>query len=257
MNQNEIRVLLALKDAPSLPDAARTLGISRTSVSRTLQNLEQRWHASFILHTPSGFRWTPTGALVLQTAEKIDKLTRELADDLHSPWIPIQLENTLPCWPETLYSQLDLQFQRQKNYRLSITDQKRPLKLGVQTDKPAKGFLKLADLNLLCLLPEAFPIPFSEFGRHPEIQAAAEAALRPLPLSFPPHIQWLHHDADWLACASLPVLIAEPHCTPANEKHRLRETWKTVSAGILYESGSLSPDEERWLAWMKEEVSWK
>lgn len=254
MNQNEIRVLLALKEIPSLPAAARSLGISRTSVSRTLQSLEQRWHASFFLHTPAGFRWTPTGALVLQTAEKIDKLTRELFDDLHSHRTAIQLENALPCWPEVLYSQLNPQRQHQHHYRLTLTDQQCSLKLGVRSEKTAGNFLKLADLELLCLLPKAFPIPFSELTAHPEIHYAAEAALRSLPLDFPLHVQWLHHDADWLNCESLPIFIAQSHCTPLKENHRLVRRWKTIPVGILYDPGRLDPDEERWLQWMKEDL---
>ena len=68
---NDIAYLLAVARQGSTLAAARHLGVNQSTVQRRLANLEQQLGLALVERSPSGYRLTPAGMVVLPAAEQV------------------------------------------------------------------------------------------------------------------------------------------------------------------------------------------
>jgi DNA-binding transcriptional LysR family regulator len=73
---DEYRYFLAVADGGSLPEAARSLGVSLPTVTRRLGALEQRLGAKLFDRTPDGLRLTDAGSRLRERAGELRSDTR-------------------------------------------------------------------------------------------------------------------------------------------------------------------------------------
>lgn len=71
MNQKELETVIACADHGSIAQAAKALGVDRTSVSRKLAKLEKEFDLELFLTTPEGLVPTYAGEIYLRTAREI------------------------------------------------------------------------------------------------------------------------------------------------------------------------------------------
>ena len=78
MNWNDLRIVLAVERSTSFAEAAKTVGVNETTISRRLGHLESALHAK--LFERQGGRLVPTesGNRVIETAERIESETMAL-----------------------------------------------------------------------------------------------------------------------------------------------------------------------------------
>ena len=83
MNWDDARILLALSRSKTLSEAARSLGVSHTTVARRLEALRRDLDVRLIDRTPEGPRLTPEAAELARLAEPMeaaaDSMMRRLA----------------------------------------------------------------------------------------------------------------------------------------------------------------------------------
>ncbi len=74
MDWDDIKVLLALARKGSARGAAQVLGVSNSTVTRRLDELEQTLQAHLFDRTPDGYRMTAAAEQLLPTAEHVEEL---------------------------------------------------------------------------------------------------------------------------------------------------------------------------------------
>lgn len=76
MNWDDLKIFLAVAEAPSMRTAAKNLRVSHSTVSRRIESLEKQLAARLFDRTPDGYRLTPAGKDLLpishELREKID-----------------------------------------------------------------------------------------------------------------------------------------------------------------------------------------
>jgi DNA-binding transcriptional LysR family regulator len=71
---DDLKVLLALSRKGSARGAAQTLGVSNSTVTRRLDDMENRLHSRLFDRTPDGYRLTAAGEQMVPTAEQVEEL---------------------------------------------------------------------------------------------------------------------------------------------------------------------------------------
>jgi DNA-binding transcriptional LysR family regulator len=71
---DDLKVLLALSRKGSARGAAKELGVSNSTVTRRLDDMEHKLHTRLFDRTPDGYRLTGAGEQVLPTAEHVEEL---------------------------------------------------------------------------------------------------------------------------------------------------------------------------------------
>ena len=74
MDWNDLKVLLALSRQGSARAAAKYLGVSNSTVTRRLDELEESLHTRLFDRTPDGYRLTGAGEELLPMAEHVEEL---------------------------------------------------------------------------------------------------------------------------------------------------------------------------------------
>ena len=74
MDWDDLKVLLALSRRGSARGAAQTLGVSNSTVTRRLDDMELKLHSRLFDRTPDGYRLTAAGEQLLPTAEQVEEL---------------------------------------------------------------------------------------------------------------------------------------------------------------------------------------
>jgi DNA-binding transcriptional LysR family regulator len=74
MDWDDLKVLLALSRRGSARGAAQELGVSNSTVTRRLDEMEHQLHTRLFDRTPDGYRLTGAGEQVLPTAEHVEEL---------------------------------------------------------------------------------------------------------------------------------------------------------------------------------------
>ena len=74
MDWNDLKVLLALSRKGSARGAAQELGVSNSTITRRLDELEHQLHTRLFERTPDGYRMTVAAEQMLPTAEHIEEL---------------------------------------------------------------------------------------------------------------------------------------------------------------------------------------
>ncbi|MEM6581525.1 MAG: LysR family transcriptional regulator [Pseudomonadota bacterium] len=74
MNWDDLKVFLALSRNGSARGAAQDLGVSNSTVTRRLDDMEHKLQAHLFDRTPDGYRLTTAGEQILPTAEHIEEL---------------------------------------------------------------------------------------------------------------------------------------------------------------------------------------
>lgn len=74
MDWDDLKVVLALSRKGSARGAAQELGVSNSTVTRRLDDLEHKLRAQLFDRTPDGYRLTAVGEQVLPTAEHVEEL---------------------------------------------------------------------------------------------------------------------------------------------------------------------------------------
>ena len=74
MDWDDLKVLLALSRKGSARGAAQELGVSNSTVTRRLDDMEHELHTRLFDRTPDGYRLTGAGEQVLPTAEHVEEL---------------------------------------------------------------------------------------------------------------------------------------------------------------------------------------
>ena len=74
MDWDDIKVLLALSRKGSARAAAQMLGVSNSTVTRRLDELERSLHTRLFDRTPDGYRMTASAEQMLPTAEHVEEL---------------------------------------------------------------------------------------------------------------------------------------------------------------------------------------
>ena len=74
MDWNDLKVLLALSRKGSARGAAQDLGVSNSTVTRRLDDMEHELHTRLFDRTPDGYRLTAVGEQMLPTAEHVEEL---------------------------------------------------------------------------------------------------------------------------------------------------------------------------------------
>lgn len=74
MDWDDLKVFLALSRKGSARGAAQELGVSNSTISRRLDDMEHKLQAHLFDRTPDGYRLTGVGEQVLPTAEHVEEL---------------------------------------------------------------------------------------------------------------------------------------------------------------------------------------
>ena len=74
MDWDDFKVLLALSRKGSARGAAQELGVSNSTVTRRLDDMEHHLHTRLFDRTPDGYKLTGVGEQVLPTAEHVEEL---------------------------------------------------------------------------------------------------------------------------------------------------------------------------------------
>jgi DNA-binding transcriptional LysR family regulator len=74
MDWDDLKVLLALSRKGSARGAAQELGVSNSTVTRRLDDMEQQLHTRLFDRTPDGYKLTGAGEQVVPTAEHVEEL---------------------------------------------------------------------------------------------------------------------------------------------------------------------------------------
>ena len=74
MDWDDLKVFLALSRKGSARGAAQELGVSNSTVTRRIDDMEHKLQAHLFDRTPDGYRMTATGEQVLPTAEHVEEL---------------------------------------------------------------------------------------------------------------------------------------------------------------------------------------
>jgi DNA-binding transcriptional LysR family regulator len=74
MDWDDLKVVLALSRKGSARGAAQELGVSNSTVTRRLDELEHNLHTRLFDRTPDGYKLTAAGEQVLPTAEHVEEL---------------------------------------------------------------------------------------------------------------------------------------------------------------------------------------
>lgn len=74
MDWDDLKVFLALSRRGSARGAAQELGVSNSTITRRLDDMEHKLQAHLFDRTPDGYRMTAAGEQVLPTAEHIEEL---------------------------------------------------------------------------------------------------------------------------------------------------------------------------------------
>jgi len=80
LNAEDLRTFLAVRHAHSIKGGARLLRVDHSTVSRRLTALEESLGAPLFVRTPEGLIETDVAIAIAPLAERIEGLTRELAD---------------------------------------------------------------------------------------------------------------------------------------------------------------------------------
>lgn len=83
MNRKELEAVIACADHGSIAQAAKHLGVNRTSISRKLSKLEQELGVDLFLVTPEGIVPTYGGEIYLRTAREILALYQKTLTNIH------------------------------------------------------------------------------------------------------------------------------------------------------------------------------
>jgi DNA-binding transcriptional LysR family regulator len=75
---DDLKVFLALSRKGSARGAAQALGVSNSTVTRRLDDMEHKLQAHLFDRTPDGYRLTAAGEQVLPTAEHVEELVMEV-----------------------------------------------------------------------------------------------------------------------------------------------------------------------------------
>lgn len=78
MDEKDLAMLLAMEQTKSITHAAELLFINQSSLSKRLQALENKLGKKLFIRSNTGVSFTPEGRLVLEYAEKMQRLTTEL-----------------------------------------------------------------------------------------------------------------------------------------------------------------------------------
>ena len=74
MDWDDLKVFLALSRKGSARGAAQELGVSNSTITRRLDDMEHKLQAHLFDRTPDGYRMTDAGEQVLPTAEHVEEL---------------------------------------------------------------------------------------------------------------------------------------------------------------------------------------
>ncbi len=74
MDWDDLKVFLALSRKGSARGAAQELGVSNSTITRRLDDMEHKLQAHLFDRTPDGYRMTAAGEQVLPTAEHVEEL---------------------------------------------------------------------------------------------------------------------------------------------------------------------------------------
>ena len=74
MDWDDLKVFLALSRKGSARGAAQELGVSNSTITRRLDDMEHKLQAHLFDRTPDGYRMTVSGEQVLPTAEHVEEL---------------------------------------------------------------------------------------------------------------------------------------------------------------------------------------
>lgn len=74
MDWDDLKVFLALSRKGSARGAAQQLGVSNSTITRRLDDMERKLQAHLFDRTPDGYRMTVAGEQVLPTAEHVEEL---------------------------------------------------------------------------------------------------------------------------------------------------------------------------------------
>ena len=74
MDWDDLKVVLALSRKGSARGAAQQLGVSNSTITRRLDDLEHKLHTRLFDRTPDGYKLTGAGEQVLPTAEHVEEL---------------------------------------------------------------------------------------------------------------------------------------------------------------------------------------
>ena len=74
MDWDDLKVFLALSRKGSARGAAQDLGVSNSTITRRLDDMEHKLQAHLFDRTPDGYRMTAAGEQVLPTAEHVEEL---------------------------------------------------------------------------------------------------------------------------------------------------------------------------------------
>ena len=74
MDWDDLKVFLALSRKGSARGAAQELGVSNSTITRRLDDMEHKLRVHLFDRTPDGYRMTAAGEQVLPTAEHVEEL---------------------------------------------------------------------------------------------------------------------------------------------------------------------------------------
>lgn len=84
MDTDKLKVFLQIVDSGSIQGAARTLGATRSSLRRTLEDLEAETGAPLLHRDPEGVRLTAAGAVLLERGAALLDASRALIADVRA-----------------------------------------------------------------------------------------------------------------------------------------------------------------------------
>ena len=74
MDWDDLKVVLALSRKGSARGAAQQLGVSNSTITRRLDDLEHKLHTRLFDRTPDGYKLSAAGEQMLPTAEHVEEL---------------------------------------------------------------------------------------------------------------------------------------------------------------------------------------
>ena len=84
MDTEKLKVFLQIVDSGSIQGAARTTGVTRSSLRRTLEELEADTGVPLLHRDPEGVRLTAAGAVLLERGRNLIETSRALIEDVRA-----------------------------------------------------------------------------------------------------------------------------------------------------------------------------
>ena len=208
MDWDDLKVFLALSRKGSARGAAQELGVSNSTITRRLDDMEHKLQAHLFDRTPDGYRMTVSGEQVLPTAEHVEELV-------------MAVERKITGGDQELQGRIRLALPPAGNLGFLVARLARFSEQYPGIDLELTSSLDTADLSrreadiAVRLLPAKSKLPEYLIGRHVGALTASAYVHKDLLNSDNPedvsHLSWVgkhsvDHKEDWLADIDFPQL---------------------------------------------------